>query len=71
MYHRCAQICASLESRSGLNFLKHSTIKRLSTSCSNLSYSKYKSDTFAKRHIGPRDHEKTQMVQTLGFKVSN
>lgn len=34
------------------------------------SYFNYKSDKFLHRHIGPRDHDKTEMVKTLGFKVS-
>lgn len=30
-----------------------------------------KQDDFPARHIGPREHEQTQMLELLGFRVSN
>jgi hypothetical protein len=33
------------------------------------SYRSYKSNEFIARHIGPREHEKKTMLETLGFKV--
>jgi len=43
-------------------------IVNFSTSSSRLDYFKYKSDQFIGRHIGPRENEKTEMLNSLGFK---
>lgn len=34
------------------------------------TYSNHKSDKFAHRHIGPREHETEAMVKTVGYQVN-
>ncbi|XP_015783545.1 glycine dehydrogenase (decarboxylating), mitochondrial [Tetranychus urticae] len=44
-------------------------INRSSSSSVVKPYSNYKSDYFVKRHIGAREHEKQQMLSTIGYKT--
>ncbi|KAI1278732.1 Glycine dehydrogenase (decarboxylating), mitochondrial [Halotydeus destructor] len=59
--------CRSIP-RSGYNRVLKLFAANFATNGTKLSYTNYKSDTFARRHIGPRDHEKIEMLNTLGYK---
>ena len=43
-------------------------VSKFSTTSCHESYFKYESDSFLNRHIGPRDYEKKEMINLLGFK---
>jgi len=54
---------------SNVNQITRRAASNLVINWPQFTYSNHKSDTFAIRHIGPREHEVKDMVQTLGYKV--
>lgn len=66
--------CTLRVTRCSKRLCKHNKIplhvhKYNSTATTNIERLLPQKDEFQNRHIGPREYELTQMLQTIGFKV--